>query len=130
MGKLFHFWRSISNYELLISLFCSSLVRLGHNEHRLLGPATYLPHKDGGIPLSVAQGHNKQACRLIFHTIPYCAECQAGKLRTQFLKVFWYNCTWKMNPRSTDCEETALITTSSRRLIFISFRFTTPVHDD
>ena len=43
------------------------------------------------------------------------AERQAGKLRMPFFKVFWYDSTWEMNPRSTDCEADALTTTPSRR---------------
>ena len=43
------------------------------------------------------------------------AERQAGKLRMPFFKVFWYDSTRGMNPRSTDCEADALTTTPSRR---------------
>ena len=43
------------------------------------------------------------------------AERQAGKLRMPFFKVFWYDSTRGMNPRSTDCKADALTTTPSRR---------------
>ena len=40
---------------------------------------------------------------------PYYAKRQAGKaVNTIFLKVFWDDSTWEMNPRSTDCEADAL----------------------
>ena len=38
------------------------------------------------------------------------AERQAGKLWIPFFKVFWYDSTRGMNPRSTDCEADALTT--------------------
>ena len=47
---------------------------------------------------------------------PINAERQAGKLQIPFFKVFWYDSTRRMNPRSTDCEADALTTTPSRRL--------------
>ena len=43
------------------------------------------------------------------------AKRQAGKLRMPFFKVFWYDATRGMNPRSTDCEADALTTTPLRR---------------
>ena len=46
---------------------------------------------------------------------PLNAECQAGKLWIPFFKVFWYDSTRGMNPRSIDCEANALTTTPSRR---------------
>ena len=42
---------------------------------------------------------------------PINAERQAGKLRMPFFKVFWYDSTRGMNPRSTDCKADALTTT-------------------
>ena len=44
---------------------------------------------------------------------PLNAERQAGKLRIPFFKVFWYDSTRGINPRSTDCEADALTTTPS-----------------
>ena len=41
---------------------------------------------------------------------PLNAERQAGKLWIPFFKVFWYDSTREMNPRSTDCEADALTT--------------------
>ena len=45
---------------------------------------------------------------------PLNAERQAGKLQIPFFKVFWYDSTRGMKPRSTDCEADALTTTPSR----------------
>ena len=54
---------------------------------------------------------------------PLNAERQAWKLRMPFFKVFWYDSTKGMNPRSTDCETDALTTTPSRsvKLCFVSW---------
>ena len=46
---------------------------------------------------------------------PQNAECQAGKLQMSFSKVFWYDSTRGMNPRSTDYDADALTTTPSCR---------------
>ena len=43
------------------------------------------------------------------------AKRQAGKLRMPFFKVFWYDSTRGMNPRSTDYKADALTTTPLRR---------------
>ena len=43
------------------------------------------------------------------------AKRQAGKLRTPFFKVFWYDSTRGMNPRSTDYKADALTTMPLRR---------------
>ena len=53
---------------------------------------------------------------------PLNAERQAGKLRMPFIKVFWYDSTRGMKPRSTDCEADALTTTPSRRYGSVSTR--------
>ena len=77
--------------------------------------ATCLLHKDGGFPLSPCprtQQANLPACSPQ-HLLN--AERQAGKLWIPFLKVFWYDSTRGLRPRSTDCEVDALTTTSSRR---------------
>ena len=47
------FWSSFSVYELLISPFFGLQLDRATTRSRLFGPATCLPHKDGGIPLSV-----------------------------------------------------------------------------
>ena len=39
------------------------------------------------------------------------AERQARKLWIPFFKILWYDLTWAMNPRATDCEADALTTT-------------------
>ena len=57
---------------------------------------------------------------------PLNAECQAGKLRMPFFKVFWYDSTRGMNPWSTDCEANALTTTPSRRSKFLLMRLKRP----
>ena len=77
--------------------------------------ATCLPHKSGGIPVKcLAQGHNKQARRLVLHTTHMCLAPSREAVNTIF-KVFWYDSAREMNPRSTDCETDALSTTLSHR---------------
>ena len=77
---------------------------------------TCLPHKGGGVPLSILPKNTSELAGL-FSTTSLNAERQAGKLWIPFFKVFWYDSTRGMNPRSTDCEADALTTTLSRRLI-------------
>ena len=47
-----------------------------------------------------------------------------GSYRYHFFKVFWYDLTRGINPRSTDCEADALITTPLRRFLknLLSFK--------
>ena len=55
---------------------------------------------------------------------PINAERQAGKLRMPFFKVFWYDSTREMNPKSSYCKADALTTTPSRRFFnFADFFF-------
>ena len=80
--------------------------------------ATCLPHNGGGIALMACprtQQLNLPACspQRLFN-----AERQAGKLLDIIFKVFWYEPTGGINPRSTDCEADALTTTPSRRIFF------------
>ena len=63
------------------------------------------------MPCSRTQQTNLPAC---FPQPPLNAERQAGKLWIPFFKVFWYDSTRGLNPRSTDCEADALTTTPSR----------------
>ena len=65
------------------------------------------------MPCPKTQQANLPACS---PQPPINAERQAGKLRMPFFKVFWYDLTRGMNPRSTNCEADALTTTPSRRL--------------
>ena len=64
------------------------------------------------MPCPRTQQANLPACSL---QPPIDAERQAGKLRMPFFKVFWYDSTRGMNPRSADCVADALTTTPSRR---------------
>ena len=64
------------------------------------------------MPCPRTQQANLPACS---PQSPLNAERQAGKLWMPFFKVFWYDSTRVMNPRSTDCEADALTTTPSRR---------------
>ena len=64
------------------------------------------------MPCPRTQQANLPACS---PQLPLNAERQSGKLRMPFFKVFWYDSTRGMNPRSTDCEADALTTTPSRR---------------
>ena len=75
---------------------------------RLLGPTTCLPHEDGGIPLSALPKDTTSKLAGLFPTLSLCAERQAGKLRISFFNVLWYDSTWEMSSRSTDCEADAL----------------------
>ena len=65
-----------------------------------------------GPPCPRTQQANLPACS---PQPPINAERQAGKLWIPFFKVFCYDSTRGMNPRSTDCEADALTTTPSRR---------------
>ena len=76
---------------------------------------TCLPHKGGAsrqVPCPRTQQANLPACS---PQPPINAERQAGKPLIPFFKVFWYNSTRGMNPRSTDCEADAPTNTPSRR---------------
>ena len=82
---------------------------------------TCLPHKGGAsseVPCPRTQQANLPACS---PQPSLNAERQAGKLRMPFFKVFRYDSTRGMNPKSTDCEADALTTTPSRR--FITYLF-------
>ena len=75
--------------------------------------ATCLLHKGGAVPLSaLPKDTTSELAGLFSTTFP---KCQAGKLRMPFLKVFWYDSTREMNPRSTDYKADALTTTPLRR---------------
>ena len=54
---------------------------------------------------------------------PINAERQARKLYMPFCKVFWYDSTRGLSPRSTDCEADALTTTPSRRSLSYQRKF-------
>ena len=60
------------------------------------------------MPCPRTQQANLPACS---PQSPINAERQAGKLWIPFFKVFWYDSTREMNPRSADCEADALTTT-------------------
>ena len=50
---------------------CMFFVRLGHHDgYRLHGPATCLPHKDGGIPLSALPKDTTSKLGGLFSTLP------------------------------------------------------------
>ena len=69
---------------------------------------TCLPHKGGGVSLSVLpKDTTRELAGLFSTTFP---KCRAGKLWIPFFKVVWYDSTRGLNPRSTDCEADALIT--------------------
>ena len=77
--------------------------------------ATYLPHKGGGVLLSALPKDTTRNLPTCSPQPPLKAERQAGKLWISVFKVFWYDSTREMNPRSTDCEAEALTTKPSRR---------------
>ena len=85
---------------------CESSVRLGQH----LSATSRWRH-----PVKcLAQGHSKQARRLVLHTIPIVLSAEQGSCEYHFL-VFWYDSTWEMDPGSTDCEEDTVTATPSRR---------------
>ena len=64
------------------------------------------------MPCPRTQQANLPACS---QQPPINAEHQAGKLQIPYFKVFWYDSTRGLNPRSTDCEVDALTTMPSCR---------------
>ena len=82
------------------------------------GYATCMPHKDGGVPLSVLHKDTTSKHAGLFSTLLtfFYAERQARKQWIPFFKVFCYYSTRGMNARSTECEADASTTTPSRRL--------------
>ena len=89
---------------------------LGVAISEVFGPSVF--HIKVGRPIKcLAQEHNKQTCRLVLHNLPLNAKRHAGKLWISFFKVFWYDPTRGINPRSADCEANALIITPSRRCL-------------
>ena len=85
---------------------------------RLLGSTTCLSHKDGGIPLNALPlGHNKQACQLVLHTIPFVLSANQGSCEYHF-KSFDMTQLQKMNPRSNNCAADIITTKQSHCLKF------------
>ena len=73
--------------------------------------ATCLPHKRGGVTLSaLPQDTTSELAGLFSTTSPKCRAPSREAVNNIF-KVFWYNSTRGLNPRSTDCEADALTTT-------------------
>ena len=80
--------------------FCESSVRLGHHD----GLTAWLRHlfatKRWRHPVKcLAQGHNKQACRLTLHTIFFVLSAKQGSCEYHFLKSFGMTLLGKMNPQ-------------------------------
>ena len=80
--------------------------------------ATCLPHKSGGVPLSALSKDTTTELAGLFSTSPECRAPSKKAVDTIF-KVFWYDSTRGLSPRSTDCEADALTTTPSRRFYFV-----------
>ena len=78
--------------------------------------ATCLPHKGGRIPLSALPKDTTSELAGLFSRTSHKCRAPSRKAKMPFFKVFWYDSTRGMNPRSTDCEADALTTTPSRRL--------------
>ena len=74
---------------------------------RLLGPATCLPHKDGGVPLSALPKTQQASFPACSPHYPYVLSISKGSCEHHFLKS-WYDSTWGMNLRYTDCEADAV----------------------
>ena len=70
------------------ALFVSLQLDWATTTGRLLGPATYLSHKDEGIPFSVfLRGRDKQACWLVLHTIPYVLSAKLEGCKYHFYRL-------------------------------------------
>ena len=78
---------------------------------------TCLLFKSGGGPLSALPKNTTSELAGLFFTLLINAERQPEKLWTPFFKVFWFESTRGLNPRSTDCKVDALTTTPSCRFI-------------
>ena len=66
------------------ALFASLQLDWAITTGRLLGPTTCLPHEDGGVKC-FAQVQNKQACRIILHTIPILQSAKQEAVNTIFI---------------------------------------------
>ena len=77
--------------------------------------ATCLPHKGGGIPLSALPKDTTSELAGLFSTTSHKCRAPSREAADTIFKVFWYDSTRGMIPRSTDCEADALTTTPSRR---------------
>ena len=88
--------------------------RLGVAISELSGPPVF--HIELEASRYVPCPRTQQANLLAYSPQPSLnAERQVGKLQI-FFKVFWYDSTKGLIPRSAECEADALITTPSRRL--------------
>ena len=80
---------------------------------RLLGPATQTPRH---AVKCLAQKHNKRACRLVLHTIPFVLRTNQESSVCYFLDSFRMTReTREAKPRYTGCKVDAQITTPSHR---------------
>ena len=73
--------------------------------------ATCLPHKGGGVPLrDLPKDTRSELAGLFYATFPKCRAPRRKAMDT----IFWSLLVWLdkgLNPRSTDCEADALVTT-------------------
>ena len=102
--------------EPFISPFCESSVRLSHHGGRSLGPVTYLPHKNKGIPLSTLPKDQQASLPACSPDYLFCAQRRTGNLELYILKIFWYDTTRKKNARSLGFKVDAVTTMLSRRV--------------
>ena len=65
----------------------------------------------------LVQGNNKQACRLVLHTVVFVRSAKQGSCENHFLNPFGMTRLGEMNPRSIECEADVLTTTLLRRLM-------------
>ena len=66
---------------------------------------TCFPRKGGGIQLSALPKNTTSKLAVLFSTTSFFnAERPAGKLWIPFFKVFWYDSTRRINPRSNNCK--------------------------
>ena len=78
--------------------------------------ATCLPHKGGGVQLSVLPKDTTSKLAGLFSTTSPKCRAPSRKLWIPFFLIFWYDSTRGMNPKSKDCEADALTSSSSRWL--------------
>ena len=98
-ARFFMFEEASQTMSFSFALFVSLRLDWATTTGRLLGPATCLSHKDEGIPFSVfLRGHDKQACRLVLHTISYVLSAKQEGCKYHFLKSFSISRLGKLIP--------------------------------
>ena len=71
IGKTVRFWRQLRCISFSLAFFANLQLNLAITTSRLLGPASCLPHKDGGIPFSVLPKDTTNKLAGLFYTLSY-----------------------------------------------------------